>query len=283
LLRESSPSSDAPLRFAGRTHVGRRGGENEDSLGWDPNLGLWLVADGMGGHAAGQVASGVARDAFLERAAQGSLQEAVMHAHKAVVAAAAADETRKGMGTTLVAVRVVGDQCNIVWVGDSRAYRYRHGSLEPMTRDHSFLEHLRERKELSPQEIQQHPNRNLVTQSLGIGTPVPSSAQLRLRRGDRILLCSDGLNEELTDAEIAALLRANELPDRAAEALIAAALDKGGRDNVTVVVIDQYADHQATSSEARANRRRSRRLAILAGVGAALGLLAAWWLLVGIP
>jgi protein phosphatase len=204
----------------------------------------------------------------------------VQHAHAAVTREAAANADQRGMGTTLVAVRVVGDLCSIVWVGDSRAYLMRRGVLRAISRDHSFVESLRDRGGLTEAQIQNHPNRNIVTQTLGMGSPVPSSAEQPLRDGDRILLCSDGLNDELTDREIADVLSAHPAPDQAADALVTAALDRGGRDNVTVIVIE-YDSHFGKPQAGRRRGSRKARAAVLAGAGAAVVLAVVWWLLSG--
>jgi protein phosphatase len=125
----------------------------------------------------------------------------------------------------------------VVWVGDSRAYLWRRGAIRRISRDHSYVELLRDSDGISEAEIRAHPQRNLVTQTLGHGTPVPSSAHVDLRSRDWVMLCSDGLNDELDDDEIAAQLRSGREPDRAAAQLVEAALAKGGRDNVSVVIV----------------------------------------------
>src|SRR5262245_12780411 len=187
------------MRFAGRTHPGRRGGQNEDSIGWDEGTGLWFVADGMGGHASGDVASRIVKETLLANAATATLEEDVRKAHAAVAAEADRNAAHSNMGSTVVAMRIASRQAEIVWVGDSRAYLWRDGTLSALTRDHSFLEILREHEHLSEAQLRGHPNKNLVTQTLGIGTPMPSVSTVPLRRRDWLLLCSDGLNDELED------------------------------------------------------------------------------------
>ncbi len=226
------------LGFAGDTHPGRARSNNEDVIGWDTARGLWLVADGMGGHASGEVASSIVRDAVLSSLQEAALEVAVGNAHRAVQAAASGDIALNGMGSTVVAVQVSGRTAHVVWVGDSRAYLWRRGALRPITRDHSFVEMLRERGDITEAELRNHPNRNIVTQTLGLGDPAPSTSDVALKRGDRILLCSDGLNDELTDDEIGEVLRVHDSLEGTTRALIERALDRGGRDNVSVVLVE---------------------------------------------
>lgn len=226
------------MRFAGRTHPGRRGGQNEDSMGWDEPGSLWFVADGMGGHASGDVASRVVKETLLGSALTLPLVAAVRKAHESVAEAAGSNTAYNNMGSTVVALHIADRQAEIAWVGDSRAYLWRDKALRQLTRDHSFLEVLRQQEQLSETQMRGHPNKNLVTQTLGIGTPEPSMLAEPLRKGDWLLLCSDGLNDELEDREIADLLRVHAAPDAAADALIEAALAKGGRDNVSALVVE---------------------------------------------
>ena len=225
------------MRFAARTHPGRRGGENEDSMGWDEAQALWFVADGMGGHASGDVASRIVKETLIAKSSM-PLTEALGSAHEALLKAAAENPAYNNMGSTAVVVRMGQGHGEIAWVGDSRAYLWRAQTLTGVTRDHSFLELLREQQPLSDTELRSHPHRNLVTQTIGIGTPNPSVTDLPLRRGDWLLLCSDGLNDELEDGEIADALKSHPEVDAAADALIAAALAKGGKDNVSVLIVE---------------------------------------------
>jgi serine/threonine protein phosphatase PrpC len=226
------------MRFAARTHPGQRVGQNEDSIGSNEAGGLYFVADGMGGHASGDVASRIVKETLLGAALNLPLRAAVMRAHEEVARAAADNPAHSNMGSTVVATRIAGRHAEIVWVGDSRAYLWRGQVLRQLTRDHSYLEVLREQENLSESQMRGHPNKNLVTQTLGIGAPEPSVITEPLRKGDWLLLCSDGLNDELEDGEIAQILRAHGAPDAAADALIAAALARGGHDNVSAVIVE---------------------------------------------
>ena len=165
------------------------------------------------------------------------------------------------------------EQGRIVWVGDSRAYLWRKSELKLLTRDHSFLEALREQGLLTEEELRGHPNRNLVTQTLGLGDPTPSTLDVSLEAGDWLVLCSDGLNDELEDHDIAGVLVGKDSPEAGADALIAAALASGGRDNVSVVIVEAQGPDET-------NRRTqgSALLPIVVGVGLAIGIVVIWWL-----
>ncbi len=260
------------MRFAARTHPGRRGGQNEDSIGWNEASGLYFVADGMGGHASGDVASHLVKQTLLGNALNLPLRAALKRAHEEVAQAAADNIAHSNMGSTVVATRIVDRHAEIAWVGDSRAYLWRGQALRQLTRDHSYVEVLREQEHLSETELRGHPNKNLVTQTLGIGTPEPSTITEPLRTGDWLLLCSDGLNDELEDAEIAQILRTHSSPDAAADALIAAALAHGGRDNVSAVVVE-YDGPDGVSL----NRNTALWLALIGGACAAILLAVLWW------
>ena len=266
----------AHKRFAGRTHPGRRGGTNEDVIGWDEASNFWFVADGMGGHASGDVASRVVKETLLGEALALPLIDAIRKAHETVAATAKTNTAYDNMGSTVVATRIAERQAEIVWVGDSRAYLWRGDSLSVLTRDHSYLEVLRTQENLSEEQLRGHPNRNLVTRTLGIGTPEPSLAKCPLQRRDWLILCSDGLNDELEDREIAEVLRTHREPDEATEALIDAALAKGGRDNVSAVVVEYDGPDAVSFSSAMSQKLRSM-LPIIGGVATATAVAVSWW------
>lgn len=243
---------------AGRAHE-----VSEDALGSDPERGLWLVADGMGGHAAGDVAAALVRDTVLEQVAAGAaLGPAVAAAHRAVVEAAAADPALSGMGSTVVAVRIDGDRAEIAWVGDSRAYLLRDGSLRCLTRDHSLVQWMLEHRQISAEEAAVHPDRNVLVRTLGFEDPVADLATVTLEAGDTLLLCSDGLSGVLSESDMRRILMAAPTPQAAAEALVGAVVEQGGRDDASAAVIRQ---------PARAKLNPGPWLPILAGAG--LGLL----------
>ncbi len=260
-------------QFASHSHPGRVHDDNEDAVGSDPIRALWLVADGMGGHASGEVASAIVRDTILSAAGM-SLRDAIIAAHRAVVAAANADEGRyRGMGSTVVALEVHDGRGEVVWVGDSRAYLWRRQNIRRLSRDHSYVELLRESDGITEAEIRAHPHKNLVTQTLGHGDPVPSSIVVGVRKGDWLILCSDGLSDELSDDELADLLRNSGAPDDAVLRLVDAALAKGGRDNVSVVIVAiQESDVSALWRRLGRRARAQIWFPALLGVAAALAV-----------
>jgi serine/threonine protein phosphatase PrpC len=238
------------LRWGGATHVGRVRSTNDDNYMARDDVGLWAVADGMGGHRGGDVASAIACEtlghSFSDRTVDG-LIDAIERANEAVYETAAGEPELTGMGTTMVALAVVdehGDEVlAIANVGDSRVYRYTAGQLEQLTDDHSLVADLVREGTLSPEEAAVHPQRNIVTRALGVNDRVPvDTLTVDPVVGDRYLLCSDGLFNEVAEAGIAAVLRHVDDPAEAADQLVRLAVEGGGRDNVTVVVVDVVDD-----------------------------------------
>jgi PPM family protein phosphatase len=224
--------------FAALTHPGSRDGENQDSIGWDTQQQFWFVADGMGGHASGEVASRLVKETLLAQSASVGVAAAVLLAHEAVMQEAERRGVQRGMGSTVVTAQFTPSRsAHIVWVGDSRAYLWRGGELQRLTRDHSYLEMLRAESDLSETALRDRQGANVVTQALGMGTPEPGQADVPLRTGDWLILCSDGLPVELRDAEIALTLEKQKTPKAAADALFTATLQHGARDNVSIIVI----------------------------------------------
>lgn len=226
------------VTFGAESHPGYREGENEDSIGWDETAGVWLVADGMGGHVAGQRASRIACDTVLESLGERSVEDAIMLAHSNILRDAEQNPENRGMGTTIVIASVHDALLDVHWVGDSRAYLFRDGELKQVSVDHSFIEMLRERVDMTEEEMMNHPQKNLVTQILGHDVPSPSHRHIPLRAGDRILLCSDGLNDEVSSDQIAEILATDQKLGEICEQLIGRALRNGGKDNVSVVLMD---------------------------------------------
>ena len=230
-----------PQVYAARTDVGCVREHNEDSfIAATP---LFVVADGMGGHEAGEVASEIAIKTVLEKAPNGpdgdALVNAVKAANIAIISAAANGTGRPGMGTTMTAAQIFDDQLLIAQVGDSRAYLLHEGTLQRVTRDHSLVADLVEQGRITEEEARIHPQRSVITRALGSDVSVePDLYILRVSSGDRLLLCSDGLSGMIEDSAIAAVLRAHDNPQDCCDALIREALAAGGMDNVTCVVID---------------------------------------------
>lgn len=235
-------ASEVPgFQTGAETHVGAVRRHNEDAFAVREDLGLWIVADGMGGAAAGDVASAVAVAEIEARVGAGAgLVGAMRAAHEAILAAPGGGRGTAGMGSTAVALEIRSDAWEVAWVGDSRAYLWRDGALRRLTRDHSLVQELVDRGELTEPEARRHPQRNIITRvlgGLGIARPLPDQISGDLRTGDVFLLCTDGLNGELHDAEIKAVLDEAGGPGDAAQRLVAAALAAGGRDNITAVVV----------------------------------------------
>lgn len=254
-------SSGVVLEAWGATDVGMKRRLNEDVFLVDEDLGLYLVADGMGGHAAGEVASRLAADEIIRTfsdkanlddetwpehwntgrsASANLLVDAIMAGHERVTQAVSRDANLKGMGTTVVAAVHPSSSHTLVicHVGDSRAYRLRSEEFSVLTDDHSWVHEQVAAGFLTEEAARTHPLKNVVTQALGGSTePRVDILETEVEEGDLYLLCSDGLNSMLTDDEIAhRLAEGGSLEDIATE-LIAAANDRGGNDNVSVVLL----------------------------------------------
>ena len=230
--------------FGDRTDVGRGRPENEDSHLVDPEDGLYAVADGMGGHRAGEVASATAIDALKTAYLGGRpIDQAVGAANAAVFAKAAEDAELRGMGTTLTAIALHDSTAELGHVGDSRAYLMRDGTVTQVTRDHSLVEQLVREGRLSPEEAQSHPQRAIITRALGVDRDVVvDTYRVDLKPGDRLMICSDGLTNMLSDATIAQTLRRHADPQQAADTLVDMANQAGGDDNITVILLDALSD-----------------------------------------
>jgi serine/threonine protein phosphatase PrpC len=229
------------LHATGRTDIGQLRENNEDAIVTNDRLAL--VADGMGGHPGGEIAAevvaGVVSATFTGRSID-ELEAAVRAANWSIRERATAQSDMEGMGTTVCAVGLLSTgQLAIVNVGDSRAYLFRKGSLSHLTRDHSLTAELIERGELQVRDAAQHPYYGILTRALGVGSDVEiDRATLAVEKGDRIVVCSDGLFNELTDEEIETALSGVEDVTEIVDSLIDGAIAKGGRDNVSVVLVE---------------------------------------------
>ena len=237
-----------PIRSAGRTDTGRVRAQNQDALLQRPGRGLVAVADGMGGHAAGDIASRIAVDVLDDRTTRlpdaelpDYLRTTVEAAHTAILRAADADPELQGMGTTLTALLSRPDPGPwlIAHVGDSRAYRLREGSLEQLTRDQTWVQDQVDAGNLSPQQARNHPFSAMITSALGIREAELDVQVIEAehRLDDLFLLCSDGLTAALQDDDIRSILVENPDLDAATDALVDAANQAGGPDNITVALI----------------------------------------------
>lgn len=238
------------LRAGTATDVGRVRSNNQDSHLVLGATSLYGVADGMGGHQGGEVASAIAVELTGKHATEptlDSLMAAVRIANRAIFEKAGSDRDLHGMGTTLVAIQLVtspdGDEVAWVNVGDSRVYLFRDNRLVQLSHDHSLVEDLVRDGQLTPDEAAVHPQRNILTRALGIDLDVAvDGATVLPFTGDRFLLCSDGLFNEVSDDQMTSALRRLADPTEAAEELVRLANEGGGRDNITVVVVEVVDD-----------------------------------------
>ncbi len=229
------------MRFSALSDIGGRRSINEDAYFADGRV--FAVADGMGGHLAGEIASGIAIDCLRDLGNHRSLEKALIdrfsRANSIIFERAAAERERRGMGTTLTACVAEGNRLYIAHVGDSRLYRLRAGRLKQLTKDHSLVAQMVEKGHLSPEEAFDHPQRSVITRALGAESEVKVDIKVReMFPGDRYLLATDGLTIAATDEELASILASEDEISSAAEKLVALANSRGGPDNVTVIVFE---------------------------------------------
>jgi protein phosphatase len=247
----------------GATDVGRKRVNNEDAFAIRPGDGLYVVADGMGGHSSGEVAAQLAvgtilgffKDTTLGEEstwpyaydenlsfAANKLVTAIATANDQIQAYASGHPESRGMGTTVVAVLIADDKATLSHVGDSRAYLFRDGKLQLLTMDHSWVGEQIRHGYLTEAEAVNHPFRNVITKALGTREQAQADVtELKLLPGDRLLLCSDGLNSMITDEIIGAAMARNEDLEATCQHLIEKANEGGGDDNITVVLIERTA------------------------------------------
>ena len=239
-------SSWVQWMVASRTHPGRKRSVNEDFFAADEKRGVFVVADGLGGHVAGRRASETGVGVFMETvlaedddAPVAVLREAFARANAEIRRLADRDPQLRGMGTTLAALWLRGDEALLAHAGDSRLYLFRAGGLHALTMDHSLVGERVARGELTNEQARIHPSRNVITRAVGVLESVdPDVASLRPRSGDLFVLCSDGISSQLTDEEMRGCLLdcQGDLP-RASMELVDLANARGGEDNATVVLV----------------------------------------------
>jgi protein phosphatase len=256
-------SGDTELRslsveVAGKTDVGRVRANNEDCFGYDAALGIFVLCDGMGGEASGEVASELGVSSvlsFFRQAAEkgeypaaepiaavstgaNALGNALRAANLAICNAVAADAEKIGMGTTIVAALVEGDSLAIAHAGDSRIYRIRENTIEQLTNDHSLVMEQVRRGLLAPEQAEQSPLQHIITRALGVAETVnPELADWELERQDTLLLCSDGLTRHLSDEQILTIIANSSSLAAACDDLTASANKAGGSDNITCLLV----------------------------------------------
>ncbi len=226
------------IGFSTKTDKGRVRKHNEDAVYGNISARLWIVADGMGGYASGEVASGITVDTVSEAVTNGiPVSQAITEAHETVAARQKADEATKGMASTIVALKIEGARYEVSWVGDSRCYRLRDKQLQQLSKDHSYFEWLLT-KGLSRKDAANDPNQGRLTQGVGLQPPKPDSVSGEVQANDRYLLCSDGVYSEVTETELFQLLHANNNSDITSQAIMDRALENGGKDNISAIVVD---------------------------------------------
>jgi serine/threonine protein phosphatase PrpC len=238
-----------PLRVGSLTDIGKVREINQDCYAVVPERGVFIVADGMGGHAAGEKASQTAVQIIRDRLLSindgeyggsllGVLQASIQEANREIISSSLEDASMRGMGTTATVVMTRSDQLYVGHVGDSRAYLVRNRRIDQITDDHSIVAQLVRARAITPQEAARHPYRNVITRCLGMQADVEADTQQReLRVGDRLLICSDGLSGLVSDDEMLQALLNSTDPQTTCQELVNLALERGGSDNITVVLI----------------------------------------------
>ncbi|MCL2437821.1 MAG: Stp1/IreP family PP2C-type Ser/Thr phosphatase [Coriobacteriia bacterium] len=248
--------------FAALTHVGNVRALNEDSLLALPPL--YAVADGLGGHESGEVASSLAIDALRDHAPKHpepvALARAVQSANQAVISGISKGVGREGMGTTMTAVMIESGRAVFAQVGDSRAYLLRNRSLSQVTEDHSVVGEMMRSGHLTAEEARRHPQRSVITRALGSDPQLNvDTFEVTILRGDRLLICTDGLTTMVEDEKIQDILTGSLDPNHAAEKLVQAALDAGGNDNISVIVVDINEAQGANAAAMAAMKQKKPR------------------------
>ncbi len=230
------------FRIGHVTHTGIKRDHNEDTYGVSNDMNLWLVADGMGGHDHGELASAMARDSVLYFLNNNeSLKDSILKANQSIIDSSYERGGDLPMGTTIVLLQIKNNKYHAAWVGDSRIYKYSNNQLKPISTDHSYVQELVDQNLITLEQARTHPHRNVVTQALGVTDNSEIKVSLKdgdVAIGDKFLLCSDGLSEEVEDNKIEEILAKNIHPQEIADQLTIAALKSGGSDNITVLVIE---------------------------------------------
>jgi serine/threonine protein phosphatase PrpC len=237
------------LRVGYLTDIGKVREINQDYLFASQELGLFMVADGMGGHAAGEKASQTAVQIITEHLTPlvhstpngqflDEIQGAIQEANRQIINASMEDTSMRGMGTTATVIVTRDGSMYVGHVGDSRAYLIRNRRIDQITDDHSIVAQLVRARAITPQEAARHPYRNVITRCLGMQVDLEADTQQReLKSGDRLLICSDGLSGLVSDDEMLQHVVSSDEPQKTCEDLVQLALERGGSDNISVVLI----------------------------------------------
>ncbi len=224
------------------SHSGIKRDHNEDTYGIDLQSGLFLVADGMGGHDHGEIASALARDNILNSIKHGTpIKQSILDANQEIINSSLEKPGDLPMGTTVALLRVQNNKYQCAWVGDSRIYKLSKQTLNAISSDHSYVQELVDQDLITPEQARSHPHRNVVTQALGVTDNSEikiSEAGGNIKAGDKFLLCSDGLTEEVDDEKIAEIMLKPLAPKEIGDQLLIRALENGGSDNITAIVLE---------------------------------------------
>lgn len=250
---ENIPSTTLPLRCAGLSHIGKVREENEDTFLMDPELGLFIVSDGMGGHRGGELASKIVIEDLpvmievrLDKLKVGTpesirtlFNKAIREQSRQLNLEGTSESGYKDMGATLVVALLRKGRAYIANLGDSRIYRFRNRRLVQLTKDHSVVSELLDKGKIKPEEVENHEAQGEITDYVGMEDKArPHIRSFQLKKDDRILLCTDGLTDSIEDKAIAAILSKNQECKEACQTLVDAANSAGGHDNITVVIVD---------------------------------------------
>lgn len=239
-------TTELQLTSYGLTHVGKVRQLNEDAFLERSEIGLWVVADGMGGHDSGDMASKMIID-DLKKIHHGlklnrivdDIEEKLINVNRKLLGKAQEAKRKTTIGSTAVVMVAYEQYCVYLWVGDSRLYRVQDKSLQQLSRDHSQIQLYLEHGLIDEEQAAVHPHRNMITRAVGVMDELYVDIDIQiLSKQDRYLLCSDGLNRHLSDPEIEAILNEDESPEKTCNTLIDTVLDRGAEDNVTAIVID---------------------------------------------
>jgi serine/threonine protein phosphatase PrpC len=278
-----------PLEYSAVTHPGLKRGNNEDCFLSAPTADLWMVADGMGGHEAGEVASAIVRNTFEELVQKGtsfSLADAIQKSHEIILSSAENGIGASGMGSTVVALLNQKQHYQVAWVGDSRAYLWSPdeygGELTRLTTDHSYVQMLYASGVINAEDVEKHPDKNIITQCLGMQELTQVKVDITVgqwQKNQWILLCSDGLTDELSDSDIANILEHSPNSLTAVDQLLHEALTNGGRDNITLQIIESPITNAAAGNRfwqwipAITNNRKMDAVIFLGAMAALIGIL----------
>ncbi len=224
------------------SHSGIKRDHNEDTYGIDLKNGLFLVADGMGGHDHGEIASALARDHILHAVKNKTpIKQAILEANQEIINSSMEKPGDLPMGTTIVLLKIKDMTFDCAWVGDSRVYKLTNNELSPLSSDHSYVQELVDQDLITAEQARSHPHRNVVTQALGVTDNSEISVSENhgtIKTKDKFLICSDGLTEEVDDAAIEEIMKKSITPKEISDQLLIQALENGGSDNITAIVLE---------------------------------------------